>query len=229
MKKLQKLKNRNKVGSVKDLFDFSNLSTEQKILYGKCISAVVILAIIMCYAVSFAIDSRSYNTMVNNDAILDSNVVYNGVYIAETPIGGLTKEQAVDVASNGYGKTRLDGYTITLVTDYGYENTMTYKDLGAEYDIESIVDDAYEYNRSGSRSERLAAIDSLTGKTEHLTPQYTINEDVLSDVVDKIAKDVNKEYSIKGKSVDVDRLYQVLYEKMQVQENDIIVYVPETK
>ncbi len=226
MKKFQSLKN---IKKAKSAFDLSSLSTEQKISYGKAIAAVIILIIIMCYAINFAIDSRAYNSIINNDAVLNSDFVYSGVYIEETPIGGLTKKQAVEVASNSYKNTRLDGYTITLATDYGYEKTMTYKELGAEYDIESAVDNAYAYNRKGSRSSRLTNIEELSAKTEHLTPEYSINEDVLKDAVEKIANDVNKEYSLKNKSVDTDRLYQVLYEKMQIQEKNIVVYVPETK
>lgn len=226
--KNKKSLNTKKAGS-KSIFDLGRLSAEEKILFGKYISAFVILAIIMCYAVSFAIDSKNYNSMVNNDAVLDSNIVYKGVYIAETPIGGLTKEQAAEVAAAGYGKTRLDGYTISVATDYGYNRTFTFKELGAEYDIEGIIDDAYDYNRSGGRSVRLAAVEDLSVKTQHLTPEYSINEDVLKAAVDEIAKDVNKEYSLKGKKVDEDRTYEILYDKLQIQENDITVYVPETE
>ncbi len=226
MKKNQRLK-KTAPNSIKDLFDLSNYSTEDKILFGKYVSAIIVLVIIMCYSLNFAAKSKNYTFNTNNDSIFDSNLIYNWVYIAETPVGGLTKEQAVQVAYNGYGKTRLNGYTITVASEYGYSKTFTFGELGAEYDIEGIIDEAYDYNRSGSYASRLSAMDDLDGKTQHFTPEYSINEDTLQSAVDEIVRDVNKESSLKGKSVNAERTYEILFEKLQIQENDITIYVPE--
>lgn len=204
----------------------NNMTLEQKISYGKALAAVVVIFIVMVYALSFALKSRNYNSYVNYDSILDSHYIADGVYLGEVSVGGLNKEQAIAVGESDYSGARLDNYRITIATDYGYSKDYTYRELGAEYNIKNAVDDAYDVAKTGSINSRLALLDEISGRGEHIIPDYKVNESDLKDAVNNIAADVNKEYNLKGKTVDTEALYDTLYEYMIIEQYDMIVYVP---
>lgn len=229
MKKFQSikdLKESKKLKQFKSNFDLSHYSKKEKIVLGKYISAVVVMFIVACYAVNFAMDSRNYSTIKSNDEILNSDYIYNGVYIAETFIGGLTKDQAVEVGNSGYVKPRLEGFEVTFQTEYGYEKTYKFGELGAKYDIESAVDEAYKFNRSGNRTDRLNMIDEVKTRGEHINPDYSFDENVLRDVANEMAEEADKEYSLVGEKADADRLYDILYKNMQIQQHDNNIFIP---
>lgn len=205
----------------------SQISQENYITMAKCISSLVILVIILYYALSFAFSSANYNVNKVYGDIIESNKIFSGLYIAEVYIGGLTKEQALKVAESEYADRRLDGYTMNIKTDYGYNKTFTFRELGAEYDIEKAVNAAYDVNRSGSKSERIGKLDDLEGRTEHIAVKYNVNEDKLKEAITNIIADVNKEYSLLGKEADFDSTYNTVLKYMQIQEKDVEVYVAE--
>lgn len=207
--------------------DIASLNYEQKIVAGKYIATLVILAIIAFYSISFAISSNNYNVNKIFGDILDDNIMYSGVFIEDVYVGGLTKEQAKQVADTAYSKSKLDSYTINFKTDYGYNKVLTYRELGAEYDIDKAVDEAYAVNRSGDRSSRIGKLDEIEGKNQHIIPDYSINEGVLKEAITKIVEDVDKEYSLINKKSDYDRTYDMVYSYIQIKENGVEVYVPE--
>lgn len=205
------------------------LSNAQKLVYAKYFSALVIMVIIMFYAVSFAMDSRNYTVNKQNDDILNSNKIYSGVYVGEVYIGGLTKSQAKELAQRSYADSRLESYTINFKTDYGYDKTVNYRELGGNYDIDKAVDEAYDKGRSGSKAERIATLDDMKGKGEHVSATYSVDEGVLKETIRKIVDDVNKEYNLKGSEADYDRTYEMAFKNIQIQEKDIEIYVPEVQ
>lgn len=205
---------------------FENLNNEKKIRYGKMLSIFIIAFITMCYSLSYAINSSHYVENKNNDAILNSDYIYSGVYIEDVPVGGLTVEQAEKVAQDFYNRTRLERYNITVATDYGYRNELTYDELGAEYNMAKAAQEAYEVGRSGSRDSRLLELDDIYAGGEHIPPEYTINEDKLNEVVENIITDVNKEYSLKGLVADFDRTYEMIYDNVLIKESNLEIYVP---
>lgn len=82
----------------------------------------------------------------------DDGKILKGVVAAGINLGGMTPEEATvaleEATTNTY--TKLD----MVVTVLDSQVTLSPKDTGAKLDIHSVVNDAYNYGRTGSRAER---------------------------------------------------------------------------
>ena len=85
----------------------------------------------------------------------DDGRILKGVVAAGVNLGGMTKEDAAavleDATANTYSKLDM------VVTVLDSQIALSPKDTGAKLDIQSVVEDAYNYGRTGSRSERAQA------------------------------------------------------------------------
>ncbi|MGN1318300.1 MAG: peptidoglycan binding domain-containing protein [Lachnospirales bacterium] len=208
------------------MLDFSKYNQEDKIVLAKYFSAIVVLLIVLIYSLSFAAKSKNYAANKAYDNILQGDYIYGGVYIDSVYVGGLTKEQAKDVARMEYADRKGDGYTISFKTDYGYNNTLSFKELGANYDTDKAVEEAYKVNRSGGRSKRVSEVDELRKSREFIMVDYSVDEGVLKGAIEKVVKDADKEYTLKGGKANYDRTYEMAYSNLQIQEKDIEIYIP---
>lgn len=82
----------------------------------------------------------------------DDGRILKGVVAAGVNLGGMTPEEAVVALENATASTytKLD----MVVTVLDYQITLSPEDTGAKLDVQSAVNDAYNYGRTGSRAER---------------------------------------------------------------------------
>lgn len=199
---------------------------EEKILYAKYFSLLVVMLIVVFYAVSFAMSSKNYNSNKFASDILDSDFIYHGVYVGEVYVGGLTKAQAEDTVQSEYVGYRFDANIFTYVTDYGFEKVFGSDELGAEYDVKKAVSDCYDVARSGSREERLSQLDEIESRGEYTTIDYKVNEGKLKSTLQSLCDEVNKEYEINGEEVDFDSMYDTSLKYLETQQRDMIITIP---
>lgn len=174
------------------------------------------------WSVTFAVNSKM-NTAVNTAyEALDSNLIYNGVFIEEVNIGCLTKEQAVARATSEYAAPRLQR-KFTLSSG-SYSREVTYEDLGATYDVKSTVDEAYKIGRTGTKTKKLQTAESLEGKQEYLVSSLTVDKSKMKSTLDEIAKEV--EGNVIDGQMDVDILMENLENNMLIGEKDIVYDIP---
>lgn len=209
------------------VFDFSKYDIKDRKVLAKYFSITVVVAIVMCYSISFMLKSNNYAANKAYSDILDGNYIYGGVYIGEVYVGGFTKEQAYDVADKNYAEYRLNKYSMDFKTDYGYSKNFTYKALGASYDTNKAVDEGYEVNRSGSFDTRSTKLSELRQSNEFMRVDYNIDESKFKDVIEGVVTDADKEYSFKGKKASYDRTYDTAFRYLQIQEDNVEVYIPE--
>lgn len=106
------------------------------------VTAVLLIAAIIMISTMFA-------------APADDGKILKGVVAAGVNLGGMTQEEAAaaleDATANTYSKLDM------VVTVLDSQITLSPKDTGAKLDIQSVVKDAYNYGRTGSRAERTQA------------------------------------------------------------------------
>lgn len=97
----------------------------------------------------------------------DDGLILNNVIAAGVNLGGMTPEQATDAlnAATANTYTQLE-MTVTVVDT---TISLSPADTGAHLDVAAVVDEAYNYGRTGSRSEQQQA------KKQSLTTPYIID------------------------------------------------------
>lgn len=179
---------------------------------------VAFFAVTSVLSVSFAINSKMDTAINTAYEALDSNLIYNGIFIEEVNISGLTKEQAIRRATDQYAGRRL-GRTFTL-TCGTYSKDVTYEDLGGSYNIKKTVDEAYKLGRSGSKKKRIEFANNLEDRKEYLVSGLDIDKSKMKDTLKEIAKEVETLYNVPGK-VDIDTMADFLWENMRTGQDNI--------
>lgn len=180
--------------------------------------SAAILVITSIFSVSFAINSKIGTAINTAYEALDSDLIYNGVFIEDVNISGLTKEQAIRRGTAEYAGRRL-GRTFTI--SYGtYSKDVTYEDLGGSYDIEKTVDEAYKLGRSGSKEKRIEFTNNLEDRREYLVSSLEIDESKMKSTLNEIAKEVEALDNVPGK-VDIDTMMNFIEENMRIGQEDL--------
>lgn len=153
-------------------------SKNQKIvMVGLC--AVALLLIASFIGVFFASTTDPYG-----EKILDN------VIIADINVGGMTKNEAISAVKQATSHT----YPVQdMVIDLsGVELRLSPKDTGAQLDVKSAVNEAYDYGRTGTQSEREQALEA-SRLEEHvigLLPYLNLDEDYIREVLTQYSDDV---------------------------------------
>ena len=97
------------------------------------------------------------------DALLSQQTIYEGVSINGVALGGMTREQAAQTVESAMG---LAEHALTLT--YGEQSYTV--NLMAGTDLASVLEQAYQVGRDGTREENLATIERI--KTENV--EFTV-------------------------------------------------------
>lgn len=139
------------------------------------VTAVLLIAAIIMISTMFA-------------APADDGKILKGVFAAGVNLGGMTKEDAAaaleDATANTY--TKLD-MTVEVL---GEKRALAPHKTGARLDIPAVVDAAYNYGRTGSRTEReQAKKDALANSiTIDIIPYLSLNKEYIRDEINKLGQ-----------------------------------------
>lgn len=160
------------------------------------IAAVLLIAIIATCAIMFT-------------STEDDGLILNNVYAAGVNLGKKTPEQAKALLWEAVGNTysKLD----MVVEVHDSRITLKPADTGAKLDIDAVVEAAYNYGRTGSRSERQKAkIQALTSShVISVIPYLNLDTDYIRDAVDELGSKYSStlsqpQYSVKGERPDLN-------------------------
>lgn len=116
----------------------------------------------------------------------DDGLILKGVVAAGVNLGGMTPEQATaaleEATANTY--TKLD-MTVTVLDT---QITLSPRETGAKLDIAAVVQDAYNYGRTGSRAERIQAKNSALANSViiPITSHLNLNNDYIRSEIEKL-------------------------------------------
>ncbi len=182
-------------------------------------AAAVFFCITAALSINYAVNSTANASIDTAYEALDSELIYNGIYLEEVSIGGLTKEQAIAKGTSDYAGRRLSK-SFTLSYD-NYKKVVTYEDLGAAYDIKGAVNDAYKLGRTGTKASRISYTKNIEDRNEFLTPEFTIDKSKLKSLLNDVADEINGTVILNGE-MDVDRMADRLEDSMLVSDSDTI-------
>lgn len=118
----------------------------------------------------------------------DDGKILKGVVAAGVHLGGMTKDEAAaaleEATANTY--TRLD-MTVEVLNE---KIALTPLKTGARLDISAVVDEAYKYGRTGSRSERTEAKNNALANSVsiNIIPHLNLNTAYIKDEISKLGE-----------------------------------------
>ncbi|GHV41163.1 hypothetical protein FACS189490_07540 [Clostridia bacterium] len=117
---------------------------------------------------------------------VDSDFIYENIYIGGVYVGGLTVSDAFTVL---YAKLQapVDAVGISYVKD-SEENKFTFKDFGATYNISTAVEKAYAYARTGELADRYDKVQKLKTNRLDIPLTLTYDKEKLFAIVTAIAE-----------------------------------------
>ncbi|MBH1940267.1 VanW family protein [Mobilitalea sibirica] len=132
------------------------------------------------------------------DQTVNVNTYYNGIYIDDINLGGLTIDEAKKQLSEARN-TNLDEFEIKLE----YDNKLwllDYKDIGASYDIEEKLNQAYQRGRMGSLLQNFIAHKHINSVGYELETEFFYDTVQLSDRL----KEIEEELYIEPKDATIE-------------------------
>ena len=115
---------------------------------------------------------------------LDERVIYHNITFLDTNLGGMSKEEAKtaihQLTDSTYPKQDM------VLNVNGTEIHFSPADTGAVLDVDTLVEDAYRYGRTGRKADREAAIAALETNAYVLDPlkYLTLNTDAIRATLD---------------------------------------------
>ncbi|MDD4797560.1 MAG: VanW family protein [Eubacteriales bacterium] len=146
---------------------------------GAVLGIVAVLLAGACIAGYFYLNSWKKQNAVN------VNTCYNGVYVDEIHIGGMTREEA-KAALETKQQERIAGHSVTAVfEDLKWEYTM--QDVAYTFNTDEVLNEAFNLGREGTVSERYAYIQKLETEPVYFTTELSIDASPLQGKAQEIA------------------------------------------
>ena len=184
------------------------------ILIALCIAAVVVLAGIIAIF-----------SMVFGSSEEDDGLILNNVFAAGVNLGGMTPEQAKQTlhAQTDGTYEQLD-MTISILDS---TVVLSPAQTGAKLDVDAVVDAAYQYGRSGSRTEqqRIRAQASNSSYTVSILPYLNLDTDYIKNAIAALGSQYSTllkqtTYSLEGTAPDLnmaDKDTSIAYQTLTVK------------
>lgn len=119
------------------------------------------------------------------DQLLNAQTIYSGVSINSISLAGMTKEEAVQAVEEELG---LAEHTITL--NYNEQSFPVALMTGS--DLATVVDEAYQIGRDGTREEKLSAISALADEPVDFTVEAGYSLPDMASVLQNCALTINQ-------------------------------------
>lgn len=126
----------------------------------------------------------SVGVIFYNTSSAEKNIL-NGVYVNNINVGGMTRDNAHKILDEKFNKP-IGDRTITL--SYGnLKHPLKYSELKAHYDIDTAVNKAFDYGKTGNIIERTRNRFLLKKEPVSINIEFMFDK----GIIDKVIKDVN--------------------------------------
>lgn len=127
--------------------------------------------------------------------LLAAEGIYQGITINGEDVAGLSEEEAVSKLHEKY-KAEVIGQILTLQHGEGEEEQkweIPFEDIGAGYDVEGAVKQAYLTGREGTEEERFAVGSELLKNGMDIELVYGYDEELLDAKLTEVAEEFDQE------------------------------------
>lgn len=186
-----------------------------------------------------------YDAFNARRAAVSKNVLYGPVYIDDIPVSGMTLEQAREALSE---KSQAQAQAFEVVVTAGEASwRISSGEVPMAWDTEILLQKAYMIGRIGSLEDRYRQITGLV-EPVYLTSEFTYDRDAVRRLTDTIAASLtyaavdaaviafdvaNRSFAYSddqpGQTVDADRLYMTVIDKLDNGQYGETVEVPVIK
>lgn len=179
--------------------------------------------------ISFVFVSSFYGSYYFDKTYINNSKIGNNVYIEEINLSNLTKNEAIEKINN-----EIQEKSIKLI--YGSnEYLITPKDISLDYNIENLVDKAYNYNKTDDFFENVKIFlnlrenkkifdikpiydeAKLSQKIEEITNSINVSEVDATIFIDEYGN-INKTPSKDGRELDIVHLKENIYDGIRSKE-----------
>jgi vancomycin resistance protein YoaR len=123
------------------------------------------------------------------DTALAENLIYDGVYINNVYVGGMTKDEAKKVLNENLGK-KFDNKRINVkYKDKTF--VIDYRRLKAHYDINSAVENAFSYGKEGNLIAKSLKRLKLKNSNHNVILDFIADVSIVDSDIKKIASKIN--------------------------------------
>lgn len=145
---------------------------------------IIVLVLVLGVLLGTSYLSYSYFKVQKWDEL-----IYPGVMIEDIDLSGKTMGDALKIVKEKYSNNILRK-EIVINAD-GKEYKIGYEQLRARYNISNVIKEAFEYGKDLKMFDKKKLIDS---KDKHqLRLEFEYDDSVVSNVIDKMKRDINKE------------------------------------
>lgn len=146
---------------------------------------------VLCLCLAGAYFAYAYTQNQKIKEIMSQDGIYQGITIDGIDVGGLSKEEAMNLLVQTHGK---DASNQKLVLFYEDEEWVyTFHDIGAEYQVEKAVDLAYNLGRTGTKKENMQAVSALIRHGEDIPVEFTYDASKMQDKLIEVSEHFNQE------------------------------------
>lgn len=143
------------------------------------ISSLIILTVL---GVSF------YGFSVNKKVLSWSDKVYPNVSVENVDLSGKSKDEAIKLLTEKYGEAILKKQLSVKAMNNIYK--MDYSKLNAKYNIEEVVNQAFDYGKNLSMLKKYNLI--KRGPSNNIELKFNYSPEYINEFVAEVAKNTNK-------------------------------------
>lgn len=137
----------------------------------------------------------------NYKDVIDKNVYVNGV-----AVGTMTKAQAKDVLGKKFNEQFKDKKI--HMTYEGKSFSISFKSLKAHYDIDTAVEEAFNYNKNGGLISNILRNMGINSSNHNINLKFVADTSIVGKTVKKISRKIDYE-PIDAKISFVDNVFKV--------------------
>jgi vancomycin resistance protein YoaR len=147
-----------------------------------------------------------------------NGLIYPGVLVADVDVGGKTEEEAIDLLRVTYAEA-IKNKTISIKTNKKTYD-VDYAKLNARYNIEEVVQEAYEYGKDKGMFKKFKLI--RESQLQEFSLKFTYDKDYLEELIVVMEEETLVEPVSATIKMGSDRKFQITPDskgyKLQVEE-----------
>ncbi|MBU3196475.1 VanW family protein [Clostridium algidicarnis] len=116
-----------------------------------------------------------------------NNIIYSNVKVESIDLSAKTKEEAIELLKENYGDAILNKKLSVKAVDNNYE--MDYSKLESKYNIEEVVEEAFDYGKDSTMLGKYKILKSNSGKEIDL--DFTYDPTYIDEFIETVATEVN--------------------------------------
>ncbi len=148
-----------------------------------------IAALCICLAGGYFAYAKTQSDKLKE--ILAQAGIYQGITIDGIQVGGLSKEEATGLLTGSHAR---DAASQRLVLFYEEEEwNYTFQEIGAQYQVEQAVEQAYDLGRTGTEKENMKVVSALIKEGQDIPLIFSYDEIQMQDTLIEVAGEFDRE------------------------------------